>query len=972
MRVLSLGMIESGVADSCSSWSRDAVYAGAGMCFWLISKTLNFSDAEENCKHLGGHLAELQIPYQRQIAMSLVRGAKKKVWLGASDAVKESHWTWRSNRTTVSVPKEWWMFGQPDDGALKWNSRGQNCLCMDPSQKLDDETCTKPYASICQKYVDDLCGNVLPGSEHLEGSCFKGLKEKFNGVSEAQKRCEDIGGFLPQPSTADDLIFLTKVAKMYFHDTRTCSEMKDCTVIIGLVTTSDLDSKNGRGYDVCFSSIPEQSKQSKTRTVFINNSSLRRFTHCDNILFFNAATVCQRVIPVYNHTYVAGLPNSALSLYHSALLSASHAHNQPGWITVNVMTSYPGTNAEKIRFRGEDGLQHRIVRLSRGRRGISVVVRSTEPLHLVIVLWRQDLRAISSSLIFPVDTPCSKLPGSILGYPSSGEISFCISSTQDQREEVQIDVALVDAGCRASYRFGGRKYSARGPETLSVNITDQLQPFCVDEITDYGKPPKVNASHLVTMFSSERQPGTTEEDGTFEQILSTSHVGTDYVTIPSLPFKALSSASFVAVAVYDDTIIKLPYLNSNLGTYSLTLAKAGESKELRQLFASGSHHVTGSKPFYLYAMLSAAEESGGSLSPCRVTVLPRHLWTAQYTVHMAEPWTLLQHVYVIVVGDPAHIMALRLTPLGEHGSVEPTHCYKSVSAYTGCYFAMVLKTKSYSLSSWTGGQFAAYMYGSKDQAAACHQLGVNFETNTFSDDEANAEVKRDPASAVTTEVPTSLQAEQKITPLVDETLTKDSATTSPQLSDDPARGEAVSTEEAYLMAELTTLPGELTSNVQDIHTTSTDDSITMAFKTTDVTDFTASPDPEAAISPTDVNEIRNNEAAISPAGTGVNMNTDAVLVCGQRWRNSTPSPLEIEDMIKNISAYLRVDRKNTSLSRRRKQSVPDGRVSSVCLTILSFSILFTLLGMFILNDAISLLAYIIKMFRGQKCKSSRR
>ena len=146
----------------------------------------------------------------------------------------------------------------------------------------------------------------------------------------------------------------------------------------------------------------------------------------------------------------------------------------------------------------------------------------------------------------------------------------------------------------------------------------------------------------------------------------------------------------------------------------------------------------------------------------------------------------------------------------------------------------------------------------------------------------------------------------------------------------------------------------------------------MAFKTTDVTDFTASPDPEAAISPTDVNEIRNNEAAISPAGTGVNMNTDAVLVCGQRWRNSTPSPLEIEDMIKNISAYLRVDRKNTSLSRRRKQSVPDGRVSSVCLTILSFSILFTLLGMFILNDAISLLAYIIKMFRGQKCKSSRR
>ncbi|GFR85897.1 hypothetical protein ElyMa_002452600 [Elysia marginata] len=97
--------------------------------------------------------------------------------------------------------------------------------------------------------------------------------------------------------------------------------------------------------------------------------------------------------------------------------------------------------------------------------------------------------------------------------------------------------------------------------------------------------------------------------------------------------------------------------------------------------------------------------------------------------------------------------------------------------------------------------------------------------------------------------------------------------------------------------------------------------------------------------------------------------TDAlgtVSLCVVRWRNKTPSPQEVEAVLRNISAYLRVDRRNTSLSRRKRESIPDDRVSSVCLAVSSCSFLVMVLGMVILNDAISFFAFLNLKFEGAK------
>ena len=44
---------------------------------------------------------------------------------------------------------------------------------------------------------------------------------------------------------------------------------------------------------------------------------------------------------------------------------------------------------------------------------------------------------------------------------------------------------------------------------------------------------------------------------TFEQILTTYQVGSEYVTIPSLPMRADVKDTFTVVAVHDDTRVKV-------------------------------------------------------------------------------------------------------------------------------------------------------------------------------------------------------------------------------------------------------------------------------------------------------------------------------------------------------------------------------------------------------------------------------
>ena len=85
---------------------------------------------------------------------------------------------------------------------------------------------------------------------------------------------------------------------------------------------------------------------------------------------------------------------------------------------------------------------------------------------------------------------------------------------------------------------------------------------------------------------------------------------------------------------------------------------------------------------------------------------------------------------------------------------------------------------------------------------------------------------------------------------------------------------------------------------------------------------------------------------------------DEVPVCGYTRPNLTRTSEVFQEMLENISEYIRVDTQNTSQSRRKKESAQDQRVSSVSVGILSCCLIGVVLGMIILTDLIRLIMHV--------------
>ncbi|GFS16060.1 hypothetical protein ElyMa_004948500 [Elysia marginata] len=165
-----------------------------------------------------------------------------------------------------------------------------------------------------------------------------------------------------------------------------------------------------------------------------------------------AQAICQKVIPVFSHFYLAALPSNVLSVTNSALISASHAFSQPGWITAEMIFNSAGQE-EQENFLGQQGLQYRMIIGAEKR---SLLVRSTQPLYATLTLWHHDLTAISSSLLVPVFT--YGVSESRLAYPSPGDVSLGISSLGDST--VQLDIAVSGGQPKATFSIGEFQYQS--------------------------------------------------------------------------------------------------------------------------------------------------------------------------------------------------------------------------------------------------------------------------------------------------------------------------------------------------------------------------------------------------------------------------------------------------------------------------------------------------------------------------------
>jgi len=158
-----------------------------GFCFRMGSGKKNFTDAQEDCKSLGGYLAEPRSASINNFLKTLT--FDRRLWIGLSDEEIEGTWVWQSDNAVVTW--EDWYSGHPS------NSTIPNCAIYDSGNDgWMNKICSHFFEYACQ--VEKLCPD---GFEKIDGYCFK-MGSGTKNFDDAQLACEDLGGFLPEPKSA--------------------------------------------------------------------------------------------------------------------------------------------------------------------------------------------------------------------------------------------------------------------------------------------------------------------------------------------------------------------------------------------------------------------------------------------------------------------------------------------------------------------------------------------------------------------------------------------------------------------------------------------------------------------------------------------------------------------------------------------------------------------------------------------------
>ncbi|XP_041642005.1 type-2 ice-structuring protein-like [Cheilinus undulatus] len=106
-----------------------------------------WTEAEQNCHQLGGHLASVHSHFdnhQIRLLVTRMTGGNPEAWLGGSDQYREGNWGWNDGS---SWNFKNWCNDQPN------NSGDQDCLQMNHSSDhcWNDWPCSTPLPSVCGK-----------------------------------------------------------------------------------------------------------------------------------------------------------------------------------------------------------------------------------------------------------------------------------------------------------------------------------------------------------------------------------------------------------------------------------------------------------------------------------------------------------------------------------------------------------------------------------------------------------------------------------------------------------------------------------------------------------------------------------------------------------------------------------------------------------------------------------------------------
>ncbi|XP_072544691.1 macrophage mannose receptor 1-like [Salminus brasiliensis] len=187
-------------------------------CFRIFTAAANWTDSEQNCVTMGGHLASVHSSKEYIFIQDLVLNATNSTtytWLGGSDSAQEGVWVWTDGS---AFNYSSWDSGQPDN-----HQNIENCLIMNWGDTFYTITATstaEPSTTVPSTTVPSTTVPSLPkvftiykhagcqgGWSQFGSRCFRTFTAADTWNASEQK-CVAVGGHLASVHSSSEYAFL--------------------------------------------------------------------------------------------------------------------------------------------------------------------------------------------------------------------------------------------------------------------------------------------------------------------------------------------------------------------------------------------------------------------------------------------------------------------------------------------------------------------------------------------------------------------------------------------------------------------------------------------------------------------------------------------------------------------------------------------------------------------------------------------
>ncbi|KAK3803130.1 hypothetical protein RRG08_060102, partial [Elysia crispata] len=561
-------------------------------CFLPVDEPMTLQDAMLHCEKRNAKVVEpsteTSITYITRFAIWNF-DPNSDIWLGMTNSVNK--FKWQSTAELVTAGN--WASGDLGPSELTADS----AVVMNGSSSWVWEVVSRSDAAgvICQRNIAKECNGVFSS-----GRCLNIYLDR-KSWSAAKAACKDKGSYLAEPKTET----LERTVKKYISDTADAGN-----VYLG---ATNLETEDAYMWDYSRELLADTFTDWQPNQPDNHNNVEHYLGHMgdgwnDFSVGYNLSFLCERVIPVYTHSYVVVLPKEGwANAVHKtkAMLSVASFPNQQGHNYVEFST-FPTGDLQTISLFNNEIFQYSInvsgVSLnSSGFQRKYIRVKSTDNLDVHFFLWSVRIRYACSTLVLE-DIPQGS-PSSFLTNPGQKDSSLAIVLTEETSSTLEL--ALSGNVISASFALNNIRTQTGKHLFVSTSLTEQFQGLYVDSISSSHSAQLVHSTGALNVFRFSREYTKVTHDVSCDQILPSSMIGSDYITFPSLPMNVSVTDHYTVVAVHSDTTITIYDPDASVAPRKIFLKSAGDVFDL-ELSASGFYHVNGTNPFYLYARLTGA------------------------------------------------------------------------------------------------------------------------------------------------------------------------------------------------------------------------------------------------------------------------------------------------------------------------------------------------------------------------------